>query len=189
MLTPTKAVFLLVGVNTQCRHIKKNTIFCIFFRLAIHSLFVLLQTLWYKFSQLRLQALLRASRRWTSRRDHHDRHFYLIDYNQFYLWSFNQRSSAVRDDDQTHYLAVCWQSQSFQCQTPNPKISWVEIPRYGWYFQIQFILRVFVFVIKDTTWSFRKVRQFCPCQSFGSSFIQSNLVAKYDRLSKAITAW
>ena len=56
----------------------------IFLRLPIHSLFALLQTLWYKFSQLRLQALLRASRRWTSRRDHHDRHFYLIDYNQFY---------------------------------------------------------------------------------------------------------
>ena len=81
------------------------------------------------------------------------------------------------DYDQPYYLAVCWQSQSFQCQTPNPKISWVEIPRYGWYFQIQFILRVFVFVIQNTTWSFKKVRQFCPCQSFGSFFIQSNLVA------------
>ena len=36
---------------------------------------------------------------------------------------------------------------------------------------------VFVCVIQNATWSFRKVRQFCPCQSFGSSFIQSNLVA------------
>lgn len=45
------------------------------------------------------------------------------------------------------YPAVLSQSQSFQCQTPNPKMSW----------------------------SLRKVRQSWLCQSLGSSLIQSNL--------------
>ena len=44
-------------------------------------------------------------------------------------------SSVHHDDDELHYLAVCWQSQSLQCQTPNPKISWVKFPWFCEYFQ------------------------------------------------------
>ena len=53
------------------------------------------------------------------------------------------------------YPAELSQSQSFQCQTPNPKMSW----------------------------SLRKVRQSWLCQSLGSSLIQSNLEWRAESLS------
>ena len=135
-------------------NISKYTKICIILRLPVHSLFVLLQTLWYKFSQLRLQALLRASRRWTWRWDHFCHHHRYHHYCHHHDGDYHDKADLLPPSISLPNSFACFSFLSIArlifCKIDQSQILVETFPEKS---SSCFVLVILKMIVSTCTWS------------------------------------